>query len=685
MPRKKSESRKFDVLPDPADFRDRLFQPTLIEVPVRRGVDDPTVPARGFRFWGAPVLNQGSEGACTGFALATVAHYLLRRREVVPDSAQVSPRMFYEMARRYDEWPGEDYSGSSARGAMKGWHKHGVCTEKASPYRANDTGWELTNEIVGEAIRRPLGAYYRVNHKDLVAMHAAIAEVGVLFATAQVHAGWYAAKSSGLIPYRTGSLGGHAFAIVGYDEEGLWLQNSWGTSWADRGIGKLTYDDWLANGMDVWVARLGAPVNLASAHSSSVAMSTAAEKSEAYTFADVRPHIVSVGNDGMLRASGFVGTSEKDVRRLFEENFAETTQAWRRKRLLIYAHGGLVAEKPAIQRVADYRATMLGQEIYPLAFIWKTDFWTTLRNVLVDAMRRRRPEGVIEKAKDFLLDRADDVLEPLVRQLTGKLVWDEIKENGELATRNDKGGGRVVLKHLEPWLSDPDVELHVVAHSAGSIFLAPFLQLLASKGKIKTGPMKGRTGHGAKIASCTLWAPAITTELFQETYLPVINSKQIDTFSLYTLTDDVERDDHCAHVYNKSLLYLVAHALEDVTRIPLVPGRRHGTPILGMDKFVRGDGNRLDPDRDLAKLFASGTPHSHVLAPNGDNKGSLSASRARHHGDFDDDEHTLLGTLARVLGQRRSSAQFQFQRSAEKSQEVRNSLAPDAELDLNRS
>ena len=34
------------------------------------------------------------------------------------------------MARRYDEWPGESYEGSSARGAMKGFVRHGVCLAK---------------------------------------------------------------------------------------------------------------------------------------------------------------------------------------------------------------------------------------------------------------------------------------------------------------------------------------------------------------------------------------------------------------------------------------------------------------------------------------------------------------------------------------------------------------------------
>lgn len=31
---------------------------------------------------------------------------------------------------------------------------------------------------------------------------------------------------------------------------------------------------------------------------------------------------------------------------------------------------------------------------------------------------------------------------------------------------------------------------------------------------------------------------------------------------LYTLTDAAEQDDHCAHVYNKSLLYLVSNAFD---------------------------------------------------------------------------------------------------------------------------
>src|SRR5262245_24398058 len=167
--------RRLDARPDTLDFRDRMFEATLIEVPTER-------PLANYLKAGIPILDQGQEGACTGFGLATVIHYLLRTRKVVPDRAEVSPWMLYEMARRYDEWPGESYEGSSARGAMKGWHKHGVCSK--GHWTKEDCDAERYRVRFAEALRRPLGAYLRVNHKDVIAMHAAISEVGVLYATA---------------------------------------------------------------------------------------------------------------------------------------------------------------------------------------------------------------------------------------------------------------------------------------------------------------------------------------------------------------------------------------------------------------------------------------------------------------------------------------------------------------------
>jgi len=605
--------------PDAMDFRDVMFVPTLIEVPTTR-------PLADYKKVKVPILDQGREGACTGFGLATVANYLLRVRRVVPDPVQVSARMLYENARRYDEWPGVNYDGSSARGAMKGWHKHGVCSERDWPYLLGPKDPKgLTDFRTSEALKRPLGAYSRVNHKDLIAMHAAITEVGILYATATVHTGWDKVGKDGVIEQSAAITGGHAFAIVAYDENGFWIQNSWSSSWGAGGFGRISYDDWLENGTDVWVARLGAPVVLRTAGAISQVHSTVSGMSAAYAFSDLRPHLVSVGNDGRLKPGGDYGTTELELERIFVEDMPRVMKNWPVKRLVLYAHGGLVSEQAAVQRISEYRPGLLASGVYPLAFIWHSDFWTTLRNILSDSVRRRRPEGFLDGAKDFLLDRVDDMLEPLARVLTGRAQWKEMKENAVMASEQG-GAAWLVARHLANLVKKfPDLEINVVGHSAGSVFHGPLLRLLTQT-------------HQLKVNSCTLWAPACTVPFFKSDYLPLIQSKAIDKFAAFVLTDRAENDDDCAKIYNRSLLYLVSNAFEDEARIP---GFRDGWPILGMQKFI-------NKDKALDSLFGGGQAEL-VLSPNSEPPASLRACTARSHGAFDDDQPCVQSTFARLV------------------------------------
>jgi hypothetical protein len=654
-PKRTARRRVLDARPDTADFRDRMYEATLEEVPLHRTLEE-------YREFGVPILDQGEEGACTGFGLATVANYLLRKRRITPDERSVSPWMMYDMARRYDEWPGERYEGSSARGAMKGWHRHGVCSADSWP----DGKKALNDERAREALVRPLGSYFRVNHKDLVYMHVAIAEVGVLYATSIVHEGWDDVGEDGIITPGGKPLGGHAFAIVGYDARGFWIQNSWGEDWGNGGFGHITYDDWLEHGTDVWVARLGVPIELRTASAAATARSAVAGGREAYSFPDLRPHIISLGNNGLLRREGAYGTGEDDVREILTNDFQRVTAGWRgKKRLLLYAHGGLVPESSAIQRIADYRQQLLENQIYPLSMIWKSDVWSTLRNILEDAMRRRRSEGFIDAAKDFILDRVDDALEPAARGLGGKLAWDEMKENARLATEAADGGARLVARYVADLMkSDSSVELHMVSHSAGSILQAPLARLLTTEGRVDFGSRRSAAGFGLRVASLTMWAPACTTSLFKEAYLPSIRTGAIRRFSLFTLTDKAERDDTCAGIYNKSLLYLVSNAFEERFHVST---RRDGDPILGMAKFVEKDPEILSG--------VDGSPDDWwVRAPNNLEEGHANASRSESHGAFDDDDVTLRATLARILSESQVRDTFDIQRSASRLRDQRMAL-----------
>ena len=130
-----------DARPDRPDLRDRIYQPPLVSLPPQFPPPDwiktylPRYSKAGL------ILDQGEEGACTGFGLAAVINYLLFRQSVhakAAPSPTVSTRMIYHLARKYDEWPGEDYDGSSCRGAMKGWFHHGVCADALWPYRDQD-------------------------------------------------------------------------------------------------------------------------------------------------------------------------------------------------------------------------------------------------------------------------------------------------------------------------------------------------------------------------------------------------------------------------------------------------------------------------------------------------------------------------------------------------------------------
>ncbi|MDW9508349.1 alpha/beta hydrolase [Sinorhizobium meliloti] len=606
---KKTVERTLDALPDTVDFRDAIFVPTLIRVEAQTDL-------QAYRDLEIPVLDQGREGACTGFGLASVANYLLRARGKDPTADEVSAWMLYAMAKRYDEWPGEDYEGSSARGAMKGWFKHGLCAYEL--WKGRDPDPSLEDKRSADALARPLGAYFRVNHKDLVSMHAAINETGILFATAKVHEGWQRVTTGDEeIEYREGWIGGHAFAIVGYNRRGFWIQNSWGPRWGKGGIANLSYSDWLANGTDVWVASLGAPIDLVSPSATANMRADAPRSYESQIYADLRPHVITSKNDGILDDKGTYGLTSAGLERLLKQGMPKAMASWKKKRVLLFAHGGLVKQDAAIQTVSSNLAPLLASEVYPLSFIWRSDAWTTITNILREAIGRRREEGLLERATDFLLDRLDDTLEVVARNLGGKALWDEMKENAEEASSEKNGSAKLVAEHLIDLHKTGAIdEIHLVGHSAGSIFLAPIVKKL---GAAKT-----------PVTSVSLWAPACTMEIFEKVYQPAVESGAISNFDLYTLDDLTERDDDCAGIYHKSLLYLVSNAFERLARIPGVP-KRNGEPLLGLARNATS----------LAEFFKKKNRRWHV-APG-------EKSNARHHGDFDNDKATLLSTLSRIL------------------------------------
>jgi len=628
---------KLDARPDTIDFRDQMYVATLTEVPTER-------PLADYKKVGVPILDQGTAGACAGFGLATVANYLLRIRKTWPDKTGVSPWMLYAMAQVSD--PHDESAaygqavnpdvGASCRSAMKGWNQNGVCQ---ADYFTQSGACKPAAQIVVDSRVRPLGAYFRVNHKDLVAMHTALQEAGILYVSALIHEGWFATTEDGEIPHVPGVSGGHAFAIVGYDKAGFWIQNSWGTAWGAKGFGYLSYDDWLENGTDAWVARLGVPVELQKAASSAtINTSNLQVQSSGYAVPELAPHVISIGDNGLLKTNGQWAKNAGQVQDIFTTEFPAETSTWAKKRLVLYAHGGLVSEDTAVNRIGWYWSNLKSREMYLVGFVWHTDYLTTLEEILHDVITQIKPEGAFGATKDFLLDRLDDTLEPIARVASGKMEWDKMKSNAMDSTQGQNGGARIAANAIKAYfdgLSAVDranFEIHLVGHSAGSIFLAPLIQYIASL--------------GLPIQTCTLWGPACTVDVFTQYYAPAIGST-IKKFALFTLDDTTERADNCAEIYHKSLLYLVADAFEAHFRVPLI--HPDGEPLLGMDHFISKNGVLSGTATSIAQ-WMSQHGCDWVKSPNGNPKGSKDAAAAKHHGDFSTDEAVLLATIARVAG-----------------------------------
>ena len=148
-----------------------------------------------------------------------------------------------------------------------------------------------------------------------------------------------------------------------------------------------------------------------------------------------------------------------------------------------------------------------------------------------------------------------------------------------------------------------------------------------------------------KIESLIFWAPAATVDLFKEYCIDPIMDKRVKRFAMFILKHRTENDDDCAGIYNKSLLYLVSNAFEDKPRIPIF---RDGIPLIGMQKFVDPDGSKSKVDPKIRAMVKNGYVDL-IMSPNEDVVGLNSAARSKKHGDFDNDNATLLATLARIL------------------------------------
>jgi hypothetical protein len=590
------KDRVLDVRADAPDLRDRYYEPTLVPLAPELDHSNPEM-----------VLDQGQEGACTGFGLAAVINLLKYRRG---EQVRVSPRMLYEMARKHDEWPGEDYSGSSCRGAIKGWKNMGVCSEGIWPYSTRKHG-RLTIARAQDARSTILGAYYRLR-ADLNDYHTALNETGAIYVSANVHNGWDSPRKRkkdkfATINQRIKLAGGHAFAIVGYTELGFIVQNSWGPNWGTDGFAIWTYEDWYENTCDGWVFRLAVSTpNVFGLTTRSGSTEQPESGGKAPKRIDIAGHFAHF-DDGSLRNKGDYWSTLDDIQ-LTIDRVRELAEKGKIKHLLIYAHGGLNSPKASATRIRAMKQGFKRNGIYPFHMMYDTGLGEELKDVIKRAFTKS--EGLLDKWKDKLEDVSDKIIEDIVRS-PGTALWEEMKRGAAAPFAGKSSDGVKIIDGFLRALSDTDVKVHLVGHSTGGVFIGHLLDGLDLVNSVL-------------FDSCSLLAPACTIDFFRQQYAPRLSNQQsamckIRSLDLYNLSSKLEEDDNVARVYCKSLLYLVSRAFE----------RTEAKPLLGMERYSK----KLKA-RGLKKIIS---------------KGSGNITRSTSHGGFDNDMYTMNSVLKKIL------------------------------------
>lgn len=337
--------------------------------------------------------------------------------------------------------------------------------------------------------------------------------------------------------------------------------------------------------------------------------------------ASLRPHVINL-TQGQFSSDGLFSTTPSDVDTIFGEHLERALTAekadGRKLRIMCYAHGGLVSEEDGLRIAAKHVEWWKKNHVYPIYFIWETGLFETIGQLLFGARGRARDLG----ARDFQDYTTDPVIEALVRTGGGTHIWSGMKRNAELAVADD-GGARYAARKLKAFCDahGGEVELHAIGHSAGSIFHAHFLPTALAL-------------QVPAFDSLQLLAPAIRIDEFHKR-LAVHVGAGITTLNMFTMAKDWEKDDHCARVYGKSLLYLIYYALE--------PEKK--TPILGLEESVRAD-PRL---QQLFGLVGNSVKHGEVIWAKTKVKTGRHASTSTSHGGFDDDPPTMNSVVRRIL------------------------------------
>ena len=217
---------------------------------------DEARPAVDLRRPDWPVRDQGSTGACVGFATADgVLHWHYGKAGLLASGERPSPRFIWMANKETDRirsYPTTfiESAGTQTKRALRIARRYGCVLESTLPMSGRLSSLS-TAAFYTRAAKYRIASYHNLR-RNRAAWRRWLCHQGPILARVVVDRTWDQATRTGgeLERYLPDTArGGHAICLVGYTADGFIVRNSWGPGWGDGGFAYAS-DDYAADAIN---------------------------------------------------------------------------------------------------------------------------------------------------------------------------------------------------------------------------------------------------------------------------------------------------------------------------------------------------------------------------------------------------------------------------------------------------
>jgi len=240
------------------DFKDKYISNTVKSCPDKRDhlltLSGKKIPSCYLIKHDVPIRSQKGIGSCCSHAVVRAVEIQMKKKR--NHFVEGSELFHYYMARKNvnNDYPYD--KGMSVRDGCKTMQKYGSSLEMLWPYitKRFNTAPSLVSKWCAGLTKAK--SYSRVRH--LSQLKECISDNVPIVCGVSVDTNFYKLLRSGKNNlWSPGGIvnGGHAVIVIGYDddEKVLYLENSWGTRFGDKGLFKIDYADFVNVSFD-WFA-----------------------------------------------------------------------------------------------------------------------------------------------------------------------------------------------------------------------------------------------------------------------------------------------------------------------------------------------------------------------------------------------------------------------------------------------